>query len=799
MSYESAASVQAELRTVRRSTIERKHMSTKTTMKRISLVAVAALGFGVLSVAPSFAAASASVVTTSTTVAYGSSKTVPTVGATVSLDVLLAITANASAAADETSTVVATVTTKPNNSLVAAESVTASVTGAAAAYSAATASANALRFFQATAATTTGKIGTATFTPDVPGKYVITLTPTNGGVAGLTASAGTARTVEVNVGGVALTQGATNLGKATTGTQILGRPSTFTFNVPAGAAQNARYTITSTGTISTVYSGTANLGASASAYTVTTGVTAVTGSTYASGAVYTVQTSGGTTTTGTLATNNYPAAMEQISIQVESPAVAGAVSVSVKSADALTGEVTTVGTGTVTYAAAAAAPSILADATSTSILAKGAVANSAEIVDSATVTAAKTAGTQAATIYVTQKSAITTAVPNESMTVTISGPGILGAGASHTEAASGRSLLVKNGHYITVWPDNTSGEATITIVASTSGVTLGVEKITFFDTTPSSASVVVNKAHILAGTGSVADVFTVKVLDKSGNAVTAVSALTAAAVDTTTVVGGAVTCSTTYNTTKAGFLCSVVGKSATKFGKVSYKFTAAGTDTAETEVTATADVTFSFGVAKTVVVTGPTTAGYGEEITLTFTAKDENDLPVADQTYEGAAATGGLFWNTTTVPVYVGSGFAPFNSGETITTVSGVATKKLTLPTAGPLASASWTLAGDGIVAAGAVDKSIGKTKVTYSVTLNNPAVDAATDAANEAVDAANAATDAALAAAEAADAATSAAQEASDAVAALSESVTKLIAGLQSQIKSLAAVVAKIAKKVKA
>ena len=50
-----------------------------------------------------------------------------------------------------------------------------------------------------------------------------------------------------------------------------------------------------------------------------------------------------------------------------------------------------------------------------------------------------------------------------------------------------------------------------------------------------------------------------------------------------------------------------------------------------------------------------------------------------------------------------------------------------------------------------------------------------------------------------AADAATTAAQEASDAVAALSESVTKLIAGLQAQIKSLAAVVAKIAKKVKA
>ena len=44
------SSLRAELRIVRGSTIERKQMSTKTTFKRIALVAVAALGFGVLSV-----------------------------------------------------------------------------------------------------------------------------------------------------------------------------------------------------------------------------------------------------------------------------------------------------------------------------------------------------------------------------------------------------------------------------------------------------------------------------------------------------------------------------------------------------------------------------------------------------------------------------------------------------------------------------------------------------------------------------------------------------------------------------
>jgi hypothetical protein len=56
--------LQADLRIVRRSTIERKKMSTKTTFKRIALVAVAALGLGVLSVVPSQAEVSGLIVTT---------------------------------------------------------------------------------------------------------------------------------------------------------------------------------------------------------------------------------------------------------------------------------------------------------------------------------------------------------------------------------------------------------------------------------------------------------------------------------------------------------------------------------------------------------------------------------------------------------------------------------------------------------------------------------------------------------------------------------------------------------------
>ena len=63
MTYEKALISQAELRIVRGSTNERKQMSTKTLRKRIALVAVSALGFGLVSAAPSMAAATANTVT----------------------------------------------------------------------------------------------------------------------------------------------------------------------------------------------------------------------------------------------------------------------------------------------------------------------------------------------------------------------------------------------------------------------------------------------------------------------------------------------------------------------------------------------------------------------------------------------------------------------------------------------------------------------------------------------------------------------------------------------------------------
>jgi hypothetical protein len=114
------------------------------------------------------------------------------------------------------------------------------------------------------------------------------------------------------------------------------------------------------------------------------------------------------------------------------------------------------------------------------------------------------------------------------------------------------------------------------------------------------------------------------------------------------------------------------------------------------------------------------------------------------------------------------------------------------------------TTAGTTAVAGANIGSSFapaGVSTVTVSVN-NNAAADnaqAATDAAAEATDAANAATDAANAAAEAADAATAAAQDAADAVAALSTQVATYISNLRKQITALTNLVIKIQKKVNA
>jgi hypothetical protein len=416
------------------------------------------------------------------------------------------------------------------------------------------------------------------------------------------------------------------------------------------------------------------------------------------------------------------------------------------------------------------------------------------LADSAT-SGSFTAGNQIGTIRLSNFGA--TLATEDTVTVAMTGVGYLKVVGAATQ---GRSFVVPNVQVLDleVYADGTSGTGTITLT-TVAGASF-VKTVSFFDTKIAKATATVSKAFIKAG-ATTTGVFSVVVADTAGTGVTGVT-VTAAPTDTATTVASTTAATCAYDATKLAYICPITGASATKFGPVAYTITATGADAAATKVTTTATVTFADNVATKAVLAGPATGTPGATVEYTLTLTEKNGYPVADQNYGAGEDAPRLF--STTAADTVASGWptdgAPFSSSETYTSVSGVITSEGTLPIAG-VASLSLTLVGDGLqtLSTSGIDKSIGKTKVTVSTEVANPGVDAATDAANEATDAANAATDAALAAAEAADAATTAAQEASDAVAALSESVTKLIAGLQSQIKSLAAVVAKIAKKVKA
>jgi hypothetical protein len=448
---------------------------------------------------------------------------------------------------------------------------------------------------------------------------------------------------------------------------------------------------------------------------------------------------------------------------------------------------------TITVTTAASQDKTVDIAKSTSIL------NAAETVTAtadATVTGSMTvvaSPTNTGTIAVTLNNAAGSAVTGESYTASIlSGPGLLGSGvqvADNNAAPTGRAITVRNGDIVGVFPDGSSGVSKIEI-RTAAGVLIATETVTFFGAV---ASIVATVAKPVIGVRTEAAVVTAVAKDAAGTTVTAPKLYITSG--TTTIIsdsyveatGAAGVTSFSLTGVKAGTASLVVSNGST----------------AALSTVSAAAVSVRVGGAKTdldglTIATDKTSYAPGEVVTLTITPTDAAGLVLADDTQTvfttAGIVTSHALSNANSTGIAYPTGAVVHNGGVDGTgTKSGVATYKFYAPNIEGDVKLSWTRSASFATAAN--DDLTG----SLTIAVSSPGTAAATDAANEATDAANAATDAALAAAEAADAATTAAQEASDAVAALSESVTKLIAGLQSQIKSLAAVVAKIAKKVKA
>jgi trimeric autotransporter adhesin len=418
---------------------------------------------------------------------------------------------------------------------------------------------------------------------------------------------------------------------------------------------------------------------------------------------------------------------------------------------------------TVTVKAADITPSA---ATTTSILNAG--ETTAAVAD-ATVYAPKATSTDAAAVIVVTPKNAAGGSATESILATVSGSGMIGHGSNATSiSAQGRSLVIPSGNHIGVFADGTAGVSTITLTTLT-GTVLATEKVTFYGDI---ASIVATTVKSVIPVGS--NVSTIKAVAYDAAGVTVGAGTLNAFSSNVSVVSDSGTAATIVN-----------GEAL---------FTLTGVKTGGVAVTIKSGTVSSAPVATRVEGTAATVklsfdkAAYlpGEAATITVQVLDATGLPVSGKTHANLFATGGIVSNYA-----FGSASDVLTSTSVTTDTATVKTYKVFMPLVQNTIKITAT-GGSSLPVAGQV-------VVSAEALVEDSAQKAATDAAKEALEASNAATTAALDAAKAADAATAAAQAATDAVAALSESVAKLIAGLQAQIKSLATVVAKIAKKVKA
>ena len=373
--------------------------------------------------------------------------------------------------------------------------------------------------------------------------------------------------------------------------------------------------------------------------------------------------------------------------------------------------------------------------------------------------------------------------------------------ADGTAGVATIALSVTNNLVTTAWTTKsfTFFGAVRTLSVDTSNFTIGAaggDTTGAADTSRDAAGEVTNAGALTANTTTPAFIIAAK--DSAGQLATAAAVPTVISSNPTVVASG--TCvlddgATVYSSGEGFGLynCSfttaasaVSGQTATLTFRINDPLGTAGVD----YLTTTAVVTV--GGARFTETLSLDKSSYvaGEAMVVTRTAKDSAGNPVAD----GSAAPAVVF-NKAIGGTAPGATF--YNGGTVVTSATRPA---VFAPTASGVFEARMD-GRNGSTATVAIT-----TTATVGESSTEAAANAASDSASEAIDAANAATDAANLAAEAADAATVAAEEARDAadaataaVEALATEVATLMAALKAQITTLANTVAKIAKKVKA
>jgi hypothetical protein len=382
-----------------------------------------------------------------------------------------------------------------------------------------------------------------------------------------------------------------------------------------------------------------------------------------------------------------------------------------------------------------------------------------------------------------------TGVARDSVTVTITGAGILKSGSV---TGSSFKVAATGDVEFEILPDGRAGTASI--VVATNGTTYPAKTVTFYAATASTAVASVGKAVIEATGSATADTVRVAIKDANGAVWAGAAYIYASSAADALIAGSETPVLCTFDTgTDQRHECDVTGKTV---GTAKFKVIDASTVAAAKWTSNEVSVRVATAVPASVkLVFDKASYQPGEKAVLSVVPLDAAGAQMVGKTYANLLATGGITSNIA------------FSTGSDTLTATEIVVSATSSSTSGTTAGQrNYTVympfaSGDVVVTAtgGTALPAAGRVAVTATASVVNSSVDAATDAANEATDAANAATDAALAAADAADAATAAAQDASDAVAALSASVSKLISSLRAQITSLTNLVIKIQKKVRA
>ena len=268
--------------------------------------------------------------------------------------------------------------------------------------------------------------------------------------------------------------------------------------------------------------------------------------------------------------------------------------------------------------------------------------------------------TPKAWIKVTQSSPSTA---NESVTATIAGPGTLGSGGNNTAAATGRSILVKNGDTITVWADGTAGEATITLTGATSGYKWNTKTVTFTGTAIAKLVIAAENPVISATGGSQTEAISVQAFDSDGKQISAPTIYVLSS-DQTKISNNYTACTAYWYASYKASYCDLTAVAAGT-AKITVS-THAAASTYQGDGVTTTKVTSNEVSVRVGSVTAASfslsldkaTYAPGEKATLTVTPLDSSGLPVAgtyldpNTTYATFFTTGGI---TSDYATYTGS------------------------------------------------------------------------------------------------------------------------------------------------